>query len=1458
MTMNKEEIYKQLVAIESDTPELGPIFITKDGKFINIGAESIHNTIFNDEEYDSNDYYDLEDTYGLIKANGGNKNEPYPYIDMWVRPNIDQIDAIRTWVDLLIISNRKTLMINTPSTEINVELNNTSSKEVIKTILRFFTTLESNSLTEELNKYYRIELEGVDGEKEGLITGSFNYIPTKETIEEYPDDFDYLSNEKRDLLYRYDELLDKLCKIKSPAVSSTSIFAFTKNKYNEFKDIIKEMKDIVPQLGITDAQKIVVTEVEVDDLDVTYKDDDQIAFKAHKSKRIIDEDVVDDIIKKYFTTENIVNAADDFGALVEDVSGDVLLVSPKGIIISCDSVGYDTHGTFIEDIFYSIIKRNNVTDPELDNYPGEFELMDYLYDNLHFLTLNSGRALDDRCKIVCGALAKAQQEVLTEWLDYTAQHTNGVIVFCNNNQATFNFKQLVKRGESPTDYIIKSIKDCIRTGLLEKVVKKGSNWQVQSEKGRNMGTYKTKKEAENRLHQIEYFKHINESDNSESDDSEPKTIERLWITGMMVSYEDGDTEFLSDTFDYVHSKYGSEIFDSGIRNFWTQIDELIIKLNSDTKFKNILIKELFEYGDTDKIIAIDFEVSSVLYSIDENGEEEYEGDEVEDWITVFEEEEISTLFDSLVDDTLELTEDTDSTSEDEDDLLLVDINPEDNMQKVLDAPDWTIWRPINQDGLLYLAQGTKWLNSYSWSNGYSDEIDPESWTIRNWDIAFVIINKNNPKKRFLFQKGWAGLYSPSFARYSAGTWAKNQSSKVKKWFIDGNFPYVSNRLRKEIKSQEILDKSVYTYPSDGKISWSVRSKIQNVVIEEGTKRINQYALSGFNLIKHIKLPNSVKVISDWSMDYNHNLEKVELNNGLNTIGKYAFYGCISLKEIDIPRSVTEIKTGAFSDCTALTKIFIPSTVQIMGSTVFYPSYYSISRLKMTIYCEANEKPNGWDEHWYNKNDDITVIWGAKGMNEPTTEPIKEALSAEERNKRIDKMLNTSRETIMFSIMPWDDNVGDDYDYYNSRVDEIVHNTLLQIPDVYLTEDQDYKGIITWMMNDGANILSANRELQDIFINYVNENPDYFDEDLNYLICLVAESTEEGWLDDAVIFQPGNLTPEPDTTLFLEESAPENNTATPSDTLKLEESTESDSEPTKIKRVEVFNIIVTFKEKCEYAFSAMDYVKHNYGQYLSTDGDTLDLTELTKKLKGDSKFKTILIEELRGLGDLDKIITIDFELVKSVYSVNKKGEEELNYADQEGYQELYDKDDISELLYSLADDTLELTEDTDNTYEDDDLELISDEYAGLFNIKDGVLIGLNIDWEDRNLITSITIPDSVTCIGEYAFYHCESLTSITIPNGVKTIGKSAFELCKSLESVVISNSVTEIGGDAFAFCFLLKSIVIPNSVTKIDDYAFFNCFSLTIYCEAFSKPEGWDKKWNPDDRPVIWGYKSINE
>ena len=103
---------------------------------------------------------------------------------------------------------------------------------------------------------------------------------------------------------------------------------------------------------------------------------------------------------------------------------------------------------------------------------------------------------------------------------------------------------------------------------------------------------------------------------------------------------------------------------------------------------------------------------------------------------------------------------------------------------------------------------------------------------------------------------------------------------------------------------------------------------------------------------------------------------------------------------------------------------------------------------------------------------------------------------------------------------------------------------------------------------------------------------------------------------------------------------------------------------------------------------------------------------------------------------------------------------------------------------------------------------------------------NYAFSDCTSLTSITIPDSVTTIGEWAFSNCTSLTSITIPDSITTIGEWAFSDCSSLTSITIPDSVTTIGERAFYRCESLTSITIPDSVTTIGDFAFYYCSSLT--------------------------------
>jgi hypothetical protein len=76
-----------------------------------------------------------------------------------------------------------------------------------------------------------------------------------------------------------------------------------------------------------------------------------------------------------------------------------------------------------------------------------------------------------------------------------------------------------------------------------------------------------------------------------------------------------------------------------------------------------------------------------------------------------------------------------------------------------------------------------------------------------------------------------------------------------------------------------------------------------------------------------------------------------------------------------------------------------------------------------------------------------------------------------------------------------------------------------------------------------------------------------------------------------------------------------------------------------------------------------------------------------------------------------------------------------------------------------------------------------------------------------------VPDTVTQIGNGAFYCCAALNAITIPGGVSSIGEEAFWGC-SVTSLAISESVTSIGARAFSSCLSLTSLTFFGLVAPI--------------------------------------------
>ena len=159
-----------------------------------------------------------------------------------------------------------------------------------------------------------------------------------------------------------------------------------------------------------------------------------------------------------------------------------------------------------------------------------------------------------------------------------------------------------------------------------------------------------------------------------------------------------------------------------------------------------------------------------------------------------------------------------------------------------------------------------------------------------------------------------------------------------------------------------------------------------------------------------------------------------------------------------------------------------------------------------------------------------------------------------------------------------------------------------------------------------------------------------------------------------------------------------------------------------------------------------------------------------------------------------------------------------------------------------------------------------------SLSDASSASSSLFYNNRTTLTSLTIGNSVTSIGSYAFSGCSGLTSVAIPNSVNIVGDYAFDGCSgltevtmedgestlslkssifnycpleslylgrtlscdnspfknqtTLTNIIIGNGVASIGDYTFEGCGYLTSIAFPNSVSSIGNSAFSGCSGLT--------------------------------
>lgn len=639
---------------------------------------------------------------------------------------------------------------------------------------------------------------------------------------------------------------------------------------------------------------------------------------------------------------------------------------------------------------------------------------------------------------------------------------------------------------------------------------------------------------------------------------------------------------------------------------------------------------------------------------------------------------------------------------------------------------------------------------------------------------------------------------------------------------------------------------------------------ENVIVPDGVTGIGKNAFYCCSRVFSVSVPGSVKIIAKEAFAGCENLANIELSEGLEQINEQAFNNCKKLCEIISPNTLSRIGRGAFAycsnlksvqlsdqltriedmtfiNCKKLTTVKIPKSVKTIGRAAF-----AGTGLKTITVDEKNVKFMELDGNLYDIDGRVLIAYANsnKRKNFIIPDGVEEIASCAfwECAKLESVILPDSIRVIRDRAFVRCKNLKG----------VIIPKDLRCIEEYAFAECKNLDNL-TISNAETVIVPEAFRGCSNLINLSIFENASVFD----WQVVNECKLTH-------LYVSPINIVPTKYKWAALQTFL--NTYEQISPTYKFDESYETYIKKQHKKIIKDHNCEISlYKWLIDHKTIAVDMVDQYIADTSSIDIKTMLLAYKERSMTPDIVNKLEKREERRMQSASPSSITATEAKKTWKFEKNADDDQTMNilfYKGLDAHVEIpstigrYRVTKISNRAFGLCSKITSITvpESITNIGE-----AVFSGCSNLqnINVSEGndhykSINGILFDKNEKTLISypsgikaqNYVVPCGVVNIEDHAFEGCSGLNCLVLPNSVINIGDYAFNKCSNLTKINIPNSVMRIGKEAFSRCTSLRSISIPESVTRIESFTFGACMSLTdvLFSGSISNIEDRAFKW----------------